>query len=519
MRRWPSYRVWQKQERRRRISKFAFSIADHLPDWDVGPLPYLKLCAKHRQEESQHMSVRCPDGIRVKPAFTSYYDVFYTEDLPALQQGLTHWCCERIGQSQPFIGQPKNYLNELFRDWSHRPIGGAWSRIGQVHTKPADGLRCVKFISMDLIHMSPDCVLLLISAFPTSGYIQRFQDLISRDVSDTTIIHRTGWFSGRWYCQSLLPSAVRQREVEEFFLEMNHEIVDLLRRYIGRGWSARGPLPCVQVFALEDFDEHSDATGSNSEFWRSLSLNRIPELSYSNNEGIEIVPPDLIDKGTFTAPYRCIVDARRYLTEERAKHYATREYALFFNLENTLLRPLVPLFALREMGRRSLNTLTSLRSRVSPHIVLGRGFMSRLRRIVGVLIIPPQLNSLQFESSRLRESSISRLLDCPPTLPFIRKTHSQQDARHLTDDLVREIQLLIDHLVEQLALIRSVYQDIWNFAIQWILLVLTIVATVIAVAQLVPRRERADTPTKATLSTEQGTSEVGPSAESVAPDN
>jgi hypothetical protein len=137
MGRWPSYRVWRKQERQRRLSEFLFSIADHLPDWNVSALPHLKHCAKHRKDESQGMSVRCPEGLQVKPAFVSYYDLFYTEDLPTLQQGLVRWYCEHERKAQPFILQPKEHIQELFRGWSQRPIGGGWSRAGQIQVNPA----------------------------------------------------------------------------------------------------------------------------------------------------------------------------------------------------------------------------------------------------------------------------------------------------------------------------------------------------------------------------------------------
>ena len=512
MRRWPSYRVWRKEERQRRLSEFLFAIADRLPDWQVGSLPDLKFFAQHRCDETQRMSVASPDGIRIVPAFVSYYDVFFTEDFPSLQQGLARWCSEYNGGLQPFRLQLDKEIDELFRGWSRCPIGGAWSRVGHTRVNATDGFQCVEFLSMDLIQMSPVCLLLLIAVFPASRFVERFRDLISRDVKHTAIIHRIGLFSRRWHSGGVLPSAARQHELEEFFLEMNREVVGLLRRYIGRGWAARGPLPCIQVFTVEDSDEQPDTRNVHSEFWRSLSLTRIPELSYADNEGIEIVPPDWLDKGTFTAPYRCIVHTRRYLTEERIKSYATREYTLFHNLEYDLLHPLIPLLALRETARRSVDTLTALRGRVSPYIVLGQGFISRLKAAIGLLLIPPQLNSLQFESSRIRESSISRVLGDLPKLSFSRKTHTKDDTGRLTDDLAYEIRLLLNYVGEQLSLIRSAYQDLWNFAIQWILLVLTVVATVIAVAQWLPTKEKAPASVNPTTQAEPGAPAIRPPA-------
>jgi len=458
------------------------------------------------------MSISCPENIRIAPAFVSFYDVYFTEDFPALQQGLTRWCSGQKSAIQPSRLEPEKEFNELFRGWSRRPMRGAWSRIGHFRVNTTDGFHCIEWLFLDLIQISPVCILLLISASPTPRFVERFRDLISRDVKHTAIIHRIGLFSRRWHSGGVLPSVARQHELEEFFLEMNREVVDLLRKYVGRGWAAHGPLPCIEVFAVEDTGEQSDTRNAHSEFWRSMSLTRVPELSYADNQGIEIVPPDLIDKGTFTAPYRCIVHTQRYLTEERTKNYASREYALFHNLEYALLHPLIPLLALRETARRSVDTLSSLRGRVSPHIVLGQGFVSRLKAVVGLLLIPPQLNSLQFEFSRIREWSISRHLDDTPNLPFARRTHAKDDIGRLTGDLAYEIRLLLNYVSEQLSLIRSVYQDLWNFAIQLILLILTVLATVIAVAQLLPTKERAPTSLNTRTQAEPGAPEVRPPA-------
>jgi hypothetical protein len=82
----------------------------------------------------------------------------------------------------------------------------------------------------------------------------------------------------------------------------------------------------------------------------------------------------------------------------------------------------------------------------------------------------------------------------------------------LTDDLAYEIRLLLNYVREQLSLIRSAYQDLWNFAIQWILLVLTVVATVIAVAQLLPTKEKTAASVNPTTQAEPGAPAVRPPA-------
>ena len=377
---------------------------------------------------------------------------------------------------------PEKELNDLFRIWGKPPAGGGWTRIGYFPLDLRGG--GIEALSINLIRVSPVCVMLLVTAFPTTTYAKRFGEIISRDVRHTHVIYRLGLFSRHWRMGGVLPSRVRQQELEEFFLEMNREAVRILRRYINRGWSVVGPLPSLQVFTLRRSSEPEENQADNSEFWRSLSLTRIPEMNYTDGNGLEITPPDSLDRGTFTAPYRCIVDTERYLSEARTKSRATSESALYHILELDLLHPLLPLMALRESLRRTADKLGGIRDRISPYLVLKRQPITGIRAALGLLFMPLRLNSLYFETSRLTESSVRRMLDRPPRLSIARKTQSDQDDGRLTDDLVFQIRSLQDHVREHLRLIRGAYREVWSFAVQWILVVLTIATVVIAIVQL-----------------------------------
>ena len=490
------------------MTEILFRVVERLPDWRIGSLPEMKFFAERRHEESLRMSVRCPPNIRIRPAFFSYYDLFFTEDFPALRRGATRLCSDYRGRSQPFISLPESDFEELFRSWSRQSAGGAWKRVGHFPLDNRDDLFCIKSLSMDLILISPVCVMLQVSAFPRDAYVRRFRELISRDIQHTAIVHRFGVFSKKWHSGGVLPSIARQHELEELFLKLNREVVVILREYVGRGWSAKGPLPSFHVFALDQCDEEAEGQSQHSEFWRSLSLTRTPEMTYSDGQGLNIVPPYWVDKGTFTAPYRCLVDTQRYLTEDRTKGYATLDYALYHNMEDDVLRPLLPFLALREAGQRTIDKLGCIRDRVSPYIVTQVGFKARLRAAFSLLFVPLRLNSLQFESARTKESSVRRGLETPPSLPFTRKTHSKKDDGKLVADLVFQIRSLSDHVSEHLDLIRTAYHDLWNFTIQWILIILTVAATVIAVVQVVPKNQPHEKPQKNALEAEQSRGHV-----------
>jgi hypothetical protein len=71
---------------------------------------------------------------------------------------------------------------------------------------------------------------------------------------------------------------------------------------------------------------------------------------------------------------------------------------------------------------------------------------------------------------------------------------------------VFQIRSLSDHVREHVELIRSAYHDLWNFTIQWILIVLTVIATAFATVQLLSKREVSVGTGQETQRAEQGKS-------------
>lgn len=487
MHNWPSYRIWRRQERQRRRTRTLLRLADRLPDWNIGSLRELKFHASRRHEQHENMRVRCPVGISVRPAFVTYYDLYFSEDFQALQNGLIAFLQSGV-RGQPIIHSPQDELPKLFETWRTSPGGGAWHRIGYVTferypRKPNN----FKKLLIYLIQVSPTCANLVISAFPSDRFTTCFRDLISKEVEDTTIVHRFGIFRRHWQSTELLPPKIRQNELEELFFEMNREVVVLLRDFIDRGWATRGPLPSIQCLTYEHTPEVNPESREFFEFWRSLSLMRVPSLYYKNDSGISVVPPDWTDKGTFTSPYRVLVETEQYLVEERTRLYASPEIALFHNLEHSLIHPFTPLLALREHLRRAMETTAAFRDRLSPILTSGHGFFDTLWRAVQLMYVPLRLNSLQFTHKRVTDSTVRRFVERAGTSEFRRETQSAEDDGSLTGDLRHEIKLLGQHVHEQLSVLRNAYHDLWNFSIQWILIVLSFIAVLIAVAQFIPK--------------------------------
>lgn len=347
----------------------------------------------------------------------------------------------------------------------------------------------LKALSIDLIQISPTCINLVISAFPSDSFQDRFNTIISSEVQHTTIVDLFGVFSRRWRSTNLLPSLVRQNELEELFLELNREVVLLLRKYIGRGWAATGPLPSVHCFAYTHKSDVDLKDRSFSEFWRSLGLTRIPSLHYTNGSGVDVIHPDWLDKGTFTMPYKILVDSAAYFTVARTQHYASSEIALFYNLEDKFIHPLAPLLALREHSLRAVDVTSAYRDRLSPTIAIEKNLVARMWSIIQLICVPLRLNCMRFFLARVTESTVQQFLEHSTATNFRRETHKDADNGLLATDLRNETEFLNNHVSEQLKILHSAYHDLWNFCIQWMLIILSIIGVLIAVAQFIPKQQ------------------------------
>jgi hypothetical protein len=103
--------------------------------------------------------------------------------------------------------------------------------------------------------------------------------------------------------------------------------------------------------------------------------------------------------------------------------------------------------------------------------------------------MPPRLNSLYFAHARVTDSTVQRFLARAGTDEFRRETQTPEGDASLIADLRHEVDFLGQHVKEQLTVMRSAYQDLWNFSIQWILIILSLIALFIAVAQFIPSKQ------------------------------
>lgn len=487
---WPNYIKWRKQERNRKNSERFLSFIEKLPDLNISRLKYFKSVAQHRHEQRDHGAVKCPKGITVSPAFLTFYDLYFTEDFLALERGLIN-LLESGVKIEPYWRSPKDQIPELFQTWKTSPGRSSWNHIAYM-TFERSSLNpdTFKALSIDLYQISPTCISLVISAFPNDGFKDRFRKIISEEVQNTYIAKPLSIFTSQWRTDGILASQVRQNELEELFLDLNREVVLLLRDYIGCGWAATGPLPSIHCFSCNYESDVDPKDKLFSEFWRSLSLTRCPSMYYTNESGVDVLHPDWFENGTFTNPYRILVDSAAYLTESLTQHYANAEMALFYNLEDALIRQLAPLFALREQSLRLVKSISEYRDRLSPAITIKKNPLIRLLSKIKLILIPPRIYSLSFSLNRITESTIQRFLEQSGTTVFHRKTRKDKEVL-IEADIRDETNHLTNYVSEQLKILRDAYHDLWNYCIQWILIVIAFIGLLIAAIQFFDKEKEA----------------------------
>ncbi|MFC1672417.1 hypothetical protein ACFL01_04710 [Planctomycetota bacterium] len=483
---------WSSYERRGTpgwhlaFSDWILRVVKRLPRWKIGPLPILQAWAEFKRRDSERFSVKRPADVTIQPALSAYYDVFFTEDFDMVERGLASLLNEATSplHSLPFRG---GGLASIFEGSRGNPTGTSWHNIGHLcfEKYPAE-IRTFRALDVELLRLSPSCIALFISSFPTDAFRQRFLRIINKDVDRKRVIHLTKLFPLKLLLEDLMPLAMRRRELEELFLEMNQELVSVLREHIHRGWSSHGPLPSVEVFSCEAMGTAFHDREQGSQFWRSLGLEYLEGFHYSDSSGLFLVPPRSIAKDAISSPHRCVVDVKSYLSDEKLRFIGDHEHALHYHVVETL-RGLVPMLALREHAICACESLSDLRERISPSLAASRWFLRKIQILWHLFRVPFRLSELRFKCERMKGCSESDFSSVSNAGKLRRTTRRWSDDGLFADDLRFQVDHLWAHLDKQLSILHDAYRELWNFCIQWILVVLGVAALVMAGAQILKK--------------------------------
>ncbi len=444
--------------------------------WKTEPFRAVAEWTEFHEKDPYGHSVICPASLSMKPALFLLPNLYFSEDFPALEKSLS--AISHLDRFNPICDER---TNEVFVRWQTRSCLGTWHRVGRVDAiKLLPGCRWISTFDMVLIQLSSSCVVLSISVFPTKEFTQEFQRLANEKIKSTTKIQRILVSPRRWVFSSSIPDHTRRCRNEALITEILSEVSVALKA-LPKNQSVHDHIPAVAVYTYEEISSVNE--GELQAFWKSLDLQKIPELSYANTKGATILPPENHYWSKLPPRYRVLIDRQRYAGEDDIKIYASRDNAINSHLENEFILPLIPLLALSDYVDSILRQIAILRRKLSPVVARNRGLFSFARIMIQLFHAPLRINALHFQIARIADPKNRIILDEPCDCNFRRKVASGDADGHLSTDIQKTILREIISAQQEISTLRQAYQDLWNFCIQWILLILTILGVIIAAAQ------------------------------------
>lgn len=432
----------------------------------------------HEQAPFSH-SVICPASLTLKPSLFLLPNLYFSEDFSALEKSLT--ALSRLDRFNPILD---DRTPEILTKWQARSNLGTWHRIGRFESdKLLPNCRWISNLDVMLIQISSSCVVLSISVHPSQEFTGKFQSLTSERIKVTTRIQKILTSPRRWVFLSLMPEHTRRCRNEALISELLSE-ASIALKGLPKNPSVDAHVPAVAVYTYEETAPTNE--DNLNEFLRSLDLQRIPELTYTNSKGATIFPPDDFYWSELPPRYRVLINRQEFVSEDDVKLYATRDGAINSRLENDLVLQLIPLLALRDYVDSVLRQIAVLRRKLSPVVARNRGLYSFAKIMIQLFHVPLRINALHFQISRIADPRNRIILDEPCACSFKREVFSGDADGLLSTDVQKSTLKELISAQQEMSTLRQSYQDLWNFCIQWILLILTILGVIIAMAQFWP---------------------------------
>lgn len=287
MRNWLTHRYPLKKRLRIAASRRLINFACGLPRVQRGPLARLQSFGK-MEELREHDYTACPDGVTLTPFNVTYFDLCFVEDSYRLCKGLK--AMRRDLRPRAGAALANVDLDEWFRHTNQRVGGWSTLNVGNFDfTTLKDAPALVSDAFVHLSHFLPSAICTQVCVSPTNEFKGRFQRLISTNARHRPTIHRFLRARRGWSISWPPTHLIRQEEIEDLFLELNKQVVLVLRQYLRCGWLRLGALPSMEAFVLEEGDRANDAP-EHRRFWHSVDMLQAPCFSYTQSE-FTIFPP------------------------------------------------------------------------------------------------------------------------------------------------------------------------------------------------------------------------------------
>lgn len=485
MKNWPKRRRTSGDVIQLWISKKMIRFASRLPEAKHGAISFLQETGEDKF--AKYFGIEKPKDVEYVPFAVAYYDLIPAEEFVALEDGLIRLRSRYSGR----ICDSKQAANvrDFFTTLRGATGGGSWMNAGLFKFQTdKKGPLLLESAHIHVRQLSPSYLSLQLFVFPTKEFIATFTRLISRNIINTTLIHLGHFVRGRMVSSGLLPSAIRQEEIEHLYLQLNRELVTILRRHMKAGWMAQGPLPSIELF-YTNTDLRKGIRREEYEFWRSLSLNALTDFIYSVGASMYVVPPEWGDKPRLTESHKLLIDPIAY----KAEHHSTEDpdnfdYALAHHLDTSLLPEMMEHLSFTRLTSILSQRIATLRAALPIGPCRG-GPLSSLRRWLRRFFLGPLwINSMEFEHKRAKMELLDGYLANKDGTSLKRTCRSATGPKGFDfgEDSRHSVKYFSEYVDSQLELLRSSLKDLWDFHLQCLLLAITIIGLLLTVVQTLP---------------------------------
>lgn len=492
MRCWPKTRKPLIKRIHADVSRWVIDFAASLPDCQRGPLHMLQTLAKH-ESPRDHDLTACPEGLKFSLLEVTYSDLVFLEDFSRLASGIVD-LIRLYGRGVP-IRETEDILR-WFEQMQTNPRGGSCLNIGHLDftcKRRGSIPLLVKSADVQIFHVAPSAISLVITVFPSQDFIKKLNALLSTNARSDTVIMNfdvrrfriTGW-------GSISAQQVRYRELRELFLRLNKEIVCLIRRHIGVGMAMLGPLPSLEVFTTEGSSTTQSVSTNASQsdspqergFWSTLFMGPANPYGYSG-ENIILYPPDPFS--TFKYPvWRGLVDRQKFIASEGC---TDEEPAISAELSFSV-GALGVLNSLIHHGTIIIGHLSAIRKNLSPTLSgrVGKRFnFRRLGRALGEMMRVMNLEFIVLRMMReVNQTDIRSLCSSLDLIGFTRQ-ENESESHELVDDVLWQISHNYRFSRSQMKLVKESYDVLLGYqsmitahktqarmlSFTWVLMVLT----------------------------------------------
>lgn len=502
---WPHRRRSIRDDIRLVISEWLIRFACSLRERKSGSLAWLQMLGKEQQPKD-YDTTRKPDDLEFGLFEIAYFELFFVEDFAKLQSGLNS-LLDRYGSRLAPL-QNKESIGEFFHSATSDYSSGSWLNVGSLNfyseKKPSPYIPYFKSAHLQLLHLSPSAMTLIISVIPSVAVQKRISTLIATDAKEKKIITRFSLRRGITGSQGIPASVVRREELEDILVELKKKVTQLLKDSVGGIFvTTYPPLPSLVVFYFEggkrgtteqtaqqtELTQASEMSLMERNFWRTMNMSLDCHYAYKKDWLTLYLPEEKGTTSQLDKSYRTLIDRHLFQQVETLDDHLNLEDAMSYQLSYVFTGVSAPV-AIRDFLGKIAKEVASIRQYMVPPLTrAGRYWRTPFRVLFKR---KRRLDILSFSCERIvneldKEDFIYLSRHYGPQ-GLKRERYGEGDTGLFIDDLMWQIDYESKLIARQVKLLRSYYHDIIdyrslkvNLSLQRTLLVLTVVLVVLGV--------------------------------------